>query len=99
MSSKRKKVNPRRRPATQADVSRAKQNAVKEACVYAWAIMFTVLLDKENATPEILQRVWGEVDKLSEEIAEGRVSVQDLIDTLREEYGVDLREEDKHEID
>lgn len=88
---KPKKVNPRRRPATGADVQRAKEAAIREAVVYAWAIVFTVLLDKESATPEILQRVWREVEYLSDSVSEGRVSVADLIHTLREEYGVYLR--------
>lgn len=86
-----KKVNPRRRPATAADVKRAKDEAIKEAVVYAWAIVFTVLLDKENATPEILQRVWNEVNYLSDSVSDGRVSVPDLINVLRKEYGVILQ--------
>ena len=90
MGWKLNKVNPRRKPATWADVERAKQSAVKEAVRYAWAIVFTVLMDKEHATPEILQRVWSEVDGLSDEIAEGRVSVADLIDVLKQEYGIEL---------
>ena len=85
-----KKTNPRRKPASQADVDRAKRLAVQEATRYAWAIVFTVLMDKEHATPEILQRVWNEVDGLSEEIANGRVSVADLIDVLKQEYGIEL---------
>ncbi len=90
MGWKLNKVNPRRKPATQADVERAKRLAVQEATRYAWAIVFTVLMDKEHATPEILQRVWSEVDGLSEEIANGRISVADLICVLREEYGIEL---------
>jgi hypothetical protein len=85
-----KKTNPRRKPASQADVDRAKRLAVQEATRYAWAIVFTVLMDKEHATPEILQRVWNEVESLSDEVAEGRVSVPDLIQTLKEESGVIL---------
>ena len=34
--------------------------------------------DKEHADAEIIQRVWGEVNDLSEEIREGRVNVKDL---------------------
>ena len=86
-----KKTNPRRKPASQADVDRAKRLAVQEATRYAWAIIFTVLMDKEHATPEILQRVWGEVDDLSDEIASGRVSAADLICTLKEDYGIALK--------
>ena len=38
------KTNPRRRPATQADVERAKKNAQGEAISLAMTIMFTALL-------------------------------------------------------
>ena len=87
---KHKKTNPRSRPATWADVERAKKETTAQSCKFAWAILFTVLLDKEQATPETLQRIWREVESLSDSVAEGRVSVADLICVLREEYGVIL---------
>ena len=67
----KKKVNPRRRPATQADVQRAKQKGQEEAIKLAWSILFTVLRDKEGYDLEDLQRVWKEVDDLSDSIAKG----------------------------
>lgn len=87
----KKKVNPRRIPATQADVKRAKTEAVREAVAYTLAIVFTVLLDKENFTQETLQRVWKEVEYLSNSVEVGRISVQDLVDVLRDEYDIILR--------
>ena len=51
-----KKVNPRRRPATQADVIKAKSKAVNEAVKLTWTILFSVLWDKEQYTPEDMQR-------------------------------------------
>lgn len=45
---KSKRVNPRRRPATQADVEKAKRDAQTEAVCMAWAIIFTALRDKEG---------------------------------------------------
>ena len=71
-------------------MERAKRETMAQSCKYAWAIMFSVLMDKEHATPEILQRVWGEVDALADSVSEGRVSIADLICVLREEYGVML---------
>ena len=59
-----RKTNPRRKPATQADVKRAKDKATSDACRACMAIFFTVLLDKERADKETLQRVWGEVESL-----------------------------------
>ena len=67
----KKKVNPRRRPATQADVQRAKQKGQEEAVKLAWSILFTVLRDKEGYDLEGLQRVWKEVDDLSDSITKG----------------------------
>lgn len=70
-----------------ADVKRAKQQAMAEAVDYASAIFMTVLLDKFNAQDHI-QDVWQQVLKLSDEIIEGRVSVADLMYTLKTEYGI-----------
>jgi hypothetical protein len=85
----KKRTNPRRRPATQADVNRAKDFAMREAANYATAIMLSVLLDKFNAK-DYISDVWREVNKLAESIVEGRVSVADLQHTLKEEYGIEL---------
>lgn len=82
------KTNPRRRPATQADVERAKKAAQGEAISLAMTIMFTVLLDKEGFTQEDLQRLWREVNDLSDSIAQGYVSAADLRNVLRREYSV-----------
>ena len=84
------KVNPRRRPATMADVNRAAQRATNDALTASAAIFLTVLCDKESADAEIIQRVWQEMQELSQSIIDGYVSVADLNDTLRKEYGVDI---------
>ena len=86
----KKKVNPRRRPATQADVQRAKQKGQEEAVKLAWSILFTVLRDKEGYDLEDLQRVWKEVDDLSDSIAKGYCTVTDLRDVLKQEIGADI---------
>ena len=82
------KTNPRKRPATQADLLRAKRQAFKEATDYATAIFLTVLLDKENADREIIVRVWHEINELSDSVVKGYVSISDLRNVLREEYGI-----------
>ena len=86
----KKKVNPRRRPATQADVQRAKQKGREEAIKLAWSILFTVLRDKEGYDLEGLQRVWKEVDDLSDSIAKGYCTVTDLRDVLKQEIGANI---------
>ena len=90
MSAGKKKVNPRRRPATEADVKRAKASASDEAVKLAIAIFLTVLCDDFNFDKDQLQLAWERMDKLSESIKEHRVSAWDLVKVLREEYGIDL---------
>ena len=84
----KKKVNPRRRPVCQADVDRAKDRAVGEACELAQVIIFSVLRDKEGFTKEDLRRVWDEVASLSESVVQGYVSVADLKNVLLQEDNI-----------
>ena len=90
MSAGKKKVNPRRRPASEADVKRAKASASDEAVKLAIAIFLTVLCDDFNFDKDQLQLAWERMDKLSEEIKERRVSAWDLVEVLKEEYDIDL---------
>lgn len=84
-----RKINPRRRPATKADVDRAWEDGVLAGVTNACAIFLTVLVDKFDGGP-FIPYVWREINKLSEEIKEGRVSVADLRCVLREEYGIEV---------
>lgn len=88
---KKKKVNPKRRPATMADVEKAKKVARGEAVEFAWAILFMVLRDKMGFSTEDLERLWGHVDEYSKQIECGAVTVPDLKTVLREEAGVVLK--------
>lgn len=87
---RKKKTDPRRIPCSKADVERAKKDATGEAVSYAWAIMFTVLRDKFGYGPVRLNRIWDEVNKLSDSIIRGYVNVNDLIRTLKDEAGIVL---------
>jgi len=84
------KPNPRRRPASMADVERAKKAAHTEAIGYAMTIFFTVLFDKHEATKDELQQFWYEVNELSDSIAQGYVSVSDLRSVLNREYDIKI---------
>lgn len=84
------KTNPRRRPATQADVAKAKREAIDKAIDVSWAISITILRDKFGFGSVRIHRYWDELQKLSEEIAEGRVSVLDLMTAIKDEAGIVL---------
>lgn len=81
---KTKKINPRNRPVSQADVAKAEHRA----CNLAMVILLTVLLDKFDFTNDDITKAWIEWNKLSEEIKEGRVSLKDLRDVLDNEYNI-----------
>lgn len=81
------KKNPRTRPATQADVKRAWEKGVLDGVGNASAIFLTVLVDKFGGADHV-KDVWLEINKLSEEVKERRVSVADLRRVLSEEYNI-----------
>lgn len=83
-----KKVNPRKRPATQADVDKAWNDGVMVGVSNSSVIFLTVLMDKFNAG-DYLTDVWDCINKLSEEVKERRVSIPDLRRVLLEEYDIE----------
>lgn len=85
-----KKTNPRRIPRTEADVERARKEGLKFGREAATVLFLTVLYDKEHADMEILQRVWGEINDLADSVIKGYVTIADLKNTLKEEYGVEV---------
>jgi hypothetical protein len=87
-----KRVPPRRRPATQQDVDRAKKDATDFAIGYVWAVMFTVMRDKFGWGPVRLMRLWQEVIAMSDSIGEGYVKLEDLAQALDDEAGIVLQD-------
>ena len=83
-----KKINPKKRPATQADVKRAKDRAQTDALNLAMVIFLTVLVDKQGYDKAHIREVWNEVNSLSDSIAQGYVSFTDLRKVLAEEYDI-----------
>ena len=88
--AKKKRVNPHRRPVTIATVNRARDDAKDQAVSLAIALFLTVMCDKFGFDAEQLQRVWAEVNALSDSVVKGYVNVQDLKQVLREEYGIEI---------
>lgn len=83
------KINPRRRPATEEDVKRAWDRGVLDGVSNACVILLTVLADKFDGG-DYIKSIWTEVNKLSEEIKEKRVSISDLRMVLFDEYGIEV---------
>lgn len=89
---RKKKVNPRKRPASMADVERAKGKAMVDSLRLAEVLIFTVLLDKQGFDSDRLLDVWHQVGDLSDSVNKGIVSIQDLETVLKEEYGIFRKE-------
>lgn len=87
----KKKINPRRRPATHADIERAKDRAAVDLSLTLQAMVFTVLGDKMGFDNDRMWDVWKGVQDLAESINEGRVTAADLMRVLLEERGIDIR--------
>ena len=86
----KKRTNPRRRPATQADVERAKNVAVREATTATLAIVLSVLLDKFGAQ-DYIQDVWREINNRAEAVSQGYASIADYKHILKKDYGIELK--------
>ncbi len=85
---KSKRVNPRRRPATEADVEKAWEKGVLDGCNNASALFLIAVADMYD-WGQYIPEIWGQINKLSAEVAEGRISFADLRNTLKEEYGIE----------
>ena len=88
---KSKKPNPNKIPVTKADLERARKQATHEAVEFAWAIIFSVLADKEGMEYEDLQRIWAEVNALSKSVSDGYATIPDLKLVLKLEKGAELK--------
>lgn len=86
-----KKKNPHRIPATRADVDKDRRIAKEEAADAAIAVMVTALMDKMGWTTDQVMELWGHVQEVSESIREGRITVPDLKDVLKQEAGIIVR--------
>ena len=81
-----KKVNPRRRPLSEADIPKIRDEAIH----LAFAIFLTVLKDNFGFDNDQIVFAWERADKLSEEAKDGRIKLWDLVGVLRDEYNIDL---------
>ena len=86
--SKGKKINPRRRPATIADVEKAKKEAQDKGLNLAICIILSALLDRGFLDPEQMRPAWDAINDKSDSIIKGYCNVNDLRQVLREEYEI-----------
>lgn len=83
-----KRTNPQRRPKSEADVRKAKNEARDETMNTMMYMILWVFSDKHGANAEELQQIKDELYDVADSINRGYVKWEDLRDTLEEEYGV-----------
>lgn len=86
MSSK--KPNPRKRPATQADINRAKNEATTEAMRRMLYLMLYILIDKHQAPREDIKQFAEEFNYYADSIKQGYITWKDIEHVVKEEYEV-----------
>ena len=84
------KVNPRRRPATGADVKAALIEGIDLGCKQAIKMLLYILVDKHNAPPEDVRQLNEELAWLANAINEGRISWS-FVDAVLDENHLEVR--------
>lgn len=85
-----KKINPRRRPATQADIKKAKNEATDNAIKRVLCMFLYVLVDKHGAPKEDIQELAKELNYMADSIRKGYVTWKDIEHVLLEEYELEI---------
>ena len=86
----KKKVNPRRKPATHADVEKAKNQASSEAIRKILYLVLYILIDKHDAPKEDIHQLADEVNYYADSISQGYITWKDVERVVRDEYEVEL---------
>ena len=77
-------------PKSFASFVGAKQAGQLRGLKLATAIFLRVMKDKEGATSEDVNRIWKEIEDMSDSIAKGYVKLEDIQQSLLEEDGINL---------
>ena len=79
------------RTVTASQLERLKKDAVDEAVIKVWTIMFTILRDDFGWGGIRLKRLWDKANYLGDSLLKGYVTLEDMRDTLRDEAGIELK--------
>ena len=83
-----KKTNPRRQPATMADIERAKNAATIEAMRRVIYLMLYILIDKHEAPREDIKQLADEFNYYADSVKQGYITWKDIEHVVKEEYEV-----------
>lgn len=90
------KTNPRRKPATAADVNRARQNGMDFGVEFGINCILYILKDKHDAPDNDIEQLRDEFMYLMDSIAKKYVSYADITKTLSGEYDLSVHMVGRH---
>ncbi len=88
--SRDKKTNPKKIPATQYDVERARREGREEGYTTMMQIFLFVFLDAFHASHEDLEKMGERLKFYLQEINAGRIKPADIVSATGIEYDYDL---------
>ena len=87
MAKHDKRINPRRRPATEADVKKAELRGIDQGVKDAVRVTLYLLIDKHNAPIEDVAQLQNEIQQTASHIIAGRLSWS-YIETVLKDNGI-----------
>lgn len=84
------KTNPRRRPATVADVKAAYHQGRKEAIEFAITVACLSVQDVFNPSQEQMQQFHKKFSMNVDAIVDGTIKFKDVAEALKDEYDVEV---------
>ena len=84
------RVNPRRRPATVADVQSAYKLGRKEAIEFAISVACLSVQDVFSPTLEQMQQFHDKYSANVDAIVDGRIKFKDVVEALKDEYDIEV---------
>lgn len=85
-----KKVNPRNKHVTQADLNKAKRKAMEDSMRQILYLILYILIEKHEAPKEDIHQLADEVNYYADSITQGYVKWKDIERVVVDEYGVQL---------
>ena len=82
-----KRPNPRRIPATQAAVNKAREEGRHEGYILLMSLFLWTWREEFGASDDDLQRMGERIRFYSEEIVAGRLRLQDIQEAMLDEHG------------
>lgn len=86
MPKNKKKVNPRRKPCTEAEANKK----ADEAFYLAIALMMDSVIETEKFNDDEIIALWDRINYKSDSVAKGYVSLRDIVESLEAEYGITI---------